>query len=433
VAAPAAASPPQGGGLKGLKGLFRKAAAAAKAEGTADDAAAASSELAKALGSSFKESKQTLTSAALCEICDEYAAEIAREQAKLKERANQTLKVRLGVALTKLLSKGGAESKGGSKGESKGESKGGAESKAATKSQFREIVTSWANPKTGEVSKMDFRKHVRKLVDEPDIKKVDALFALLDGDGGGSLDADELSGALRTIHDEAKAQLADDAVLHTRVAFLRSREAAALEVKRQTVEAEEADAELKKIESNSSLESRVGKAILGKGLRLVDLIRTWEATNGEVNPKQFRNNVKALVPDASADESTALFESLDADGGGTLDTEEIKEALALLREASVEADKEATRLKKASVSLWKAAKAAQAENKKVRRADQLEAIKQAEAAAAGAARAEADAEAARMAKEAKAAAAKRAKEDEKAEFEAKLQARRQANAAGTDP
>ena len=77
---------------------------------------------------------------------------------------------------------------------------------------------------------MDFRKHVRKLVDEPDIKKVDALFALLDGDGGGSLDADELSGALRTIHDEAKAQLADDAVLHTRVAFLRSREAAALEV-----------------------------------------------------------------------------------------------------------------------------------------------------------------------------------------------------------
>lgn len=162
-------------------------------------------------------------------------------------------------------------------------------------------------------------------------------------------------------------------------------------------------------------------------------LQTWEATNGEVNPKQFRNNVKALVPDASADESTALFESLDADGGGTLDTEEIKEALALLREASVEADKEATRLKKASVSLWKAAKAAQAENKKVRRADQLEAIKQAEAAAAGAARAEADAEAARMAKEAKAAAAKRAKEDEKAEFEAKLQARRQANAAGTDP
>lgn len=208
--------------------------------------------------------------------------------------------------------------------------------------------------------------------------------------------------------------------------------------------------------------------------------------------KQFRRNVRTLVPDAEAEETDILFASLDADGGGclpqlcssppllvadwpstapqlrparaaaslpalslppprpgwrhprpclpptppclpcsrsggTLDLDEIKDALAPLKEAAHEADSEVARLKKASVALWKAAKAAQLENQKVRRADQVKAKEQAEEEAAAAARAGAEAEAAKAAKEAKAAAARRAKEEEKVYFQAKIQSRRQTN------
>jgi len=379
----------------------------AAAEGSGSKSAGAAKE------SNKKVAKHTLGSEALREIGDEYAVEIEREEAHLQARAHQTLQVRLGGTLLTLLSKKESSSKDSFK--------------DPTKSQIREIVNSWANPKSGEVSKMDFRKHVRKFVDEPDIKKVDALFGSLDADGGGTLDADELTVAMRRFHDEATTQQAAEVVLRGRIAFLRTRMASVVEVQQQTAAAEEADAGVLRLESNRLLDGRLGRAIGGKGLRLGDLVNTWEATNGEVSVKQFRRNVRTLVPDAEAEETDILFASLDADGGGTLDLDEIKDALAPLKEAAHEADSEVARLKKASVALWKAAKAAQLENQKVRRADQVKAKEQAEEEAAAAARAGAEAEAAKAAKEAKAAAARRAKEEEKVYFQAKIQSRRQTN------
>ena len=136
----------------------------AAAEGSGSKSAGAAKE------SNKKVAKHTLGSEALREIGDEYAVEIEREEAHLQARAHQTLQVRLGGTLLTLLSKKESSSKDSFK--------------DPTKSQIREIVNSWANPKSGEVSKMDFRKHVRKFVDEPDIKKVDALFGSLDADGG---------------------------------------------------------------------------------------------------------------------------------------------------------------------------------------------------------------------------------------------------------
>lgn len=118
---------------------------------------------------------------------------------------------------------------------------------------------------------------------------------------------------MRRFHDEATTQQAAEVVLRGRIAFLRTRMASVVEVQQQTAAAEEADAgvlrvrlgrfhripplsstdatslvslpqsrSLPQLESNRLLDGRLGRAIGGKGLRLGDLVNTWEATNGEV-------------------------------------------------------------------------------------------------------------------------------------------------------
>ena len=104
------------------------------------------------------------TSAALHALAAEYLAKRDAEDAKTDKRL-RPLSSRLGEALV------------------------------ASGRKAKDVVESWAKGGTGAISKMEFRKHVRKLVLESDPQKVDALFAELDDDGGGELQPH------RTYHD----------------------------------------------------------------------------------------------------------------------------------------------------------------------------------------------------------------------------------------
>ena len=65
--------------------------------------------------------------------------------------------------------------------------------------------------------------------------------------------------------------------------------------------------------------------LLAKNMKIGDLINSWDATEGDVSQAQFRKNVRGLVVDATAEEMDELFSSIDLDGGGTLDLDELKE------------------------------------------------------------------------------------------------------------
>ena len=55
-----------------------------------------------------------------------------------------------------------------------------------------ELIAAWSKRGNEPISKMEFRQHVRKLLDKPNVKEVDMLFESLDDDKGGSLDAHEM-------------------------------------------------------------------------------------------------------------------------------------------------------------------------------------------------------------------------------------------------
>ena len=85
---------------------------------------------------------------------------------------------------------------------------------------------------------MEFRKHVRQVIEWPDVKDIDDLFQVIDLDGGGTLDAEELTHAMQVLRSEAKVANAHDAEIVRRVADLRSRAADVDEVVRVTEAAE---------------------------------------------------------------------------------------------------------------------------------------------------------------------------------------------------
>ena len=85
----------------------------------------------------------------------------------------------------------------------------------------------------------------------------------------------------------------------------------------------------------------------------------WDPTGDGVDQKEFRENVLSMGVVAEPGEVDELFNSLDEDGGGSLDVGEIKAALKSLADQSAQADVELAQLKRTTGDLAKTAKAAQ--------------------------------------------------------------------------
>lgn len=106
------------------------------------------------------------------------------------------------------------------------------------------------------------------------------------------------------------------------------------------------------------------------------MINKWEATDGQVNLDQFRRNMRRLEQTAQdqsqevasprsgdavaqdnleADDAEleSLFQKFDEDGGGTLDLDELKSALNILKGDAREAGNDLLVLEAGTQSMWK--------------------------------------------------------------------------------
>ena len=93
-------------------------------------------------------------------------------------------------------------------------------------------------------------------------------------------------------------------------------------------------------EATSGLAVKVGQTLEAKRIRVDDMMREWDPnSDGKITKMEFRQNIRKLLsekppPAVQIDE---LFKSLDSDGSGELDSNELKRALKKLQVTAVEA------------------------------------------------------------------------------------------------
>ena len=273
---------------------------------------------------------------------------------------------------------------------------------------------------------------VRKLLPgtekEITVGEIDALYDSFDDDHSGELDVSELKVALKKLQEaSAKAAVAASHA-HDEAESMRASAAVQQEVITATVEYEEAVAAFKQAVNEKGVRAQLGGILRAKGLKVSEIVAKWGGgKSGEISQGVFRKQVFALGVQAADEEVDELFNSIDDDGGGTLDASEVKRALQMLVDALVDSNSTIKKLKDDVSGKEKIAKAKQIRWRKYLEAEEIAAAEAAERDAAAAAAA---AEAAEQARAAKAAAAKSKKSSKQAaetEFNRKILLKRAAS------
>ena len=206
----------------------------------------------------------------------------------------------------------------------------------ANKVKVDALIREWDPNNDGSVTKQEFRINMRKLFQKapPRGEEVDALFKQLDSDGGGDLDVAELKAAFKkfkdTAHKARSSANAENAVADEK----RAKAERIREVGRQVAKKEAMAAELLEMRKGG-VGAKLGDIINLKNMKAADVARAWDKSgDGEIDMKEFRENVLSMGVKAEGEDIDALFKELDADGGGSLDMEEVRKALKVLQDAS---------------------------------------------------------------------------------------------------
>jgi len=374
-----------------------KAAAKPKADGKSAAKGGTKAGKAKAKGDAAAEPVPLQSSASITAQAEAVLVEAA-ELLKNAENVHSTFERKLGAAV-------------------------GAKAKSTP---LKDLIREWDKNNDNQINKMEFRTVVRNhLSIKADNKQIDDFFASMDADGGGSLDFAELKTALKSLQDASAQAEVEGASWHARAEQLKGKADTIKEVAAATIASEEADARLNALRNQTAVDAMLGAMILKRNLKIGDVIAKWDKSkDGDVSMDEFRASVIEMGVEAPAEEIDTLFRSLDDDGGGSLDLNELKPTLKKLVDAAAAADLEIKELAKSTVSLRKAAKQAQKDLDAARVKEEEEAKAAAEAAAVAEEEAKREKEEAkRAAKEAK-AAKEAAAAAEKAAYDAKIEARR---------
>ena len=121
-------------------------------------------------------------------------------------------------------------------------------------------------------------------------------------------------------------------------------------LKQQEASVNEEEVQLKEAKERPPVAVQIGELLSKQNLRSIELVRSWDKSgSGTISRKDFRLNVME-IGSISADpaEVDAVFATMDTDGGGTLELNEVKPAFALLQD---EATRHQQKVAKMSESL----------------------------------------------------------------------------------
>ena len=147
-----------------------------------------------------------------------------------------------------------------------------------------DLMREWDPNGDGEISPMEFRQNVRKLLPTElhaglVISEVDALFNDLDLDKSGALDVGEIKIALKRLQNEAALASVDKANMLLEVEALRKQAKEYESLASLTGELEGAKKAIEKANSKS-VGVQIGAIAVKKGLKPSDIVKQWDV-NGD--------------------------------------------------------------------------------------------------------------------------------------------------------
>lgn len=118
--------------------------------------------------------------------------------------------------------------------------------------------------------------------------------------------------------------------------------------------------ELVKLDETKTLAARLGVVLVAKNIKVAELVATWaKRGEDEINKFEFRQHVRKLVK-CEAVEVDALFDELDVDSDGQLDTGEMRESFGKFRDAAKSMSLRESSVREVGSRLQQRAHAAQA-------------------------------------------------------------------------
>ena len=191
-----------------------------------------------------------------------------------------------------------------------------------------DLFRAWDVDGSGEVSRDEFRRAVKALdldyfADEEDI---DHVFDIFDADDSGTIEYHELRkqmsiGAGKTLEplmQPGAVGLGPSGLSHE----LRRRDKSA----RGTRLVRMAAVDVRK--SSATVQEQLKGILRVNAARVIDLFHEWDDDgNGVISKREFRQGLRLFGIDAPAPDLDELFDSFDADAGGTIEFRELDRAL----------------------------------------------------------------------------------------------------------
>lgn len=216
-----------------------------------------------------------------------------------------------------------------------------------------ELFGSWFKDGESPLFKREFRKNVAHLLGAvPDPKKSDALFDALDTNQDGRLDLKDLKAIFKRLHSAASNVGSLEERVSGIVGNLRSIAAEAETMLGEEEEIRRLTAELPKLMADQPLAVRLGEALAKKKMNVFDFRKSMDENNddtvtrGEWIHAMSRVCQLSKIRFGDEEELGEIYDELDDDGNGNLDTEEMRVALKTLQQRAEVARVEVVRRRK---------------------------------------------------------------------------------------
>ena len=197
-------------------------------------------------------------------------------------------------------------------------------------SRVIDLFRQWDDDGSGEIDKKEFRQAILAMgfdfIGDP--SEIDLIFDEFDTDASGKIDYKELNKHLRQGAGSAldpslqPGAAGDISTTSANRHKLRRHVPGAAKPKGSVVVQGSIDPE-----SDVPIQDQLRELLTTNAVRVIDLFREWDDNgDGLVDKKEFRKAISALGWQASKEDVNGLFDALDADGGGTLEYNELNKA-----------------------------------------------------------------------------------------------------------